>query len=254
MFDHGDPDDHRRGRHGRLDDQGSLPSIDELESMAGDAEREIGRLRALQILMLRSLESSGVTFADDPATFAEWIAGRLDVAAQTAIDLSTAVHHMPMDLVGELQQGVVSFDRAMAETRLEMTGVDANRRAISRRLDVDGVDRLAGRSRRIGSADPRRVLRGEPGHPARRSAPPSQAAPDTPDPGAPTLMVHREELGDVADTPATTSSGHTTDVTIIVDAMPASRPPPGRPGRGPAQSLRSARRHQARGRLSPLAD
>jgi hypothetical protein len=56
---------------------------------------------------------------------------------------------MPDDLSDELTAGGVSFDRALAETRLHRCGADPDVITSSRGLDLAGVRRLAARHRRI---------------------------------------------------------------------------------------------------------
>ncbi len=56
---------------------------------------------------------------------------------------------MPETLLDELADGVVSFDRAVAETRLHTTGAREDTVLRSRGLDLAGVRRLAARHTRI---------------------------------------------------------------------------------------------------------
>jgi hypothetical protein len=123
-------------------------STDRVERLVVDAEAEIARQRAIQVVALAELDRRQTASADGCRTLAEWAAGRLDVSAVTARDLvrvARGVQDRP-DLVEALAGGGVGFDRVVALAGSEV--------AVDHSLgwDVAGLRRVV--SRRTGMAVP----------------------------------------------------------------------------------------------------
>ncbi len=123
---------------------------DSLETRLVETELLIGRLRAHQLDLLRSIDEAQIPTADGCRTLVEWVAGRLDIDPTTAQGLVGASRSGPghPDIIDALADGAISFDRASATLGLAATGVDAHTLRLSAGLDVFGVRRLAARHRR----------------------------------------------------------------------------------------------------------
>jgi hypothetical protein len=91
-------------------------SIDEWEQRLIAAEREIGRLRELQLQDLAELDVAQIAAVDGCRLLSEWTAGRLDVGPETAKMLVRSMRRLldRPDLQEELAAGRVSFDRTEA--------------------------------------------------------------------------------------------------------------------------------------------
>jgi hypothetical protein len=124
-------------------------AVDALEQIGIRAEAGVGRLRAAQVVALRGLDVAQIASADGARSLAEWVAARLDVSHATARMLVLAARSMPDRILADLAEGTIGFERAAAETRLHLAGVDDERREASRRLDLGGVRRLVARHRRL---------------------------------------------------------------------------------------------------------
>jgi hypothetical protein len=125
--------------------------IDHLEQELVARERVIARLRSQQALLLRELDQAQVATMDGARSMHEWTASRLDVTEATARDLmlaAKAVDEQP-DITRSLVEGEVSFDRAVATTRLAVAGADAQTLAGSLGFDLNGVARVIARHRRL---------------------------------------------------------------------------------------------------------
>jgi hypothetical protein len=137
------------------DESGGEYSLDTLEQLVRSGEEAIARIRGLQARALRLLDAAGVATADGSRNLVDWTAARLDVEHHTAAALVAVARGIPAPLGQELGAGGVSFDRAVAETRLRKTGATEAIVGLSRGLDLAGVRRLAGRHRRILPRDER---------------------------------------------------------------------------------------------------
>ncbi|MGF1667976.1 MAG: HNH endonuclease [Acidimicrobiia bacterium] len=124
-------------------------STDDLEQLVTTAETAIARLRAIQVQAIGQLDHAQVAIADGSRTMVDWVSSRLDLRHDVARELVSASRTMPEALIEELADGVVSFDRAIAETRLHTTGATEETILRSRGLDLAGVRRLAARHTRI---------------------------------------------------------------------------------------------------------
>ena len=129
----------------------STATVDSLETELEECEAAIGRLRARQLELLRSLDAAQVAAMDGSRSMIEWTAARLDVAPDTARHLVRAAGRLAdhPDLAQELSSGTVSLDRAVATARLVDAGADDRELSASRGFDIAGVHRLASRRGRL---------------------------------------------------------------------------------------------------------
>jgi hypothetical protein len=122
-------------------------STDFLEQQLIADEREIGRLRARQMAVLGELDVRQVASADGSRTLREWVAGRLDVATDTARSLVATMRRLSdrPDLEERLVLGEATFDRIEAISRIhEDVG-------LMEWADVSGVHREAAKRSRVGT-------------------------------------------------------------------------------------------------------
>ena len=124
-------------------------TVDESEQCLLDTEAQIGWLRAQQLRHLRRLDLAQIASLDGARSLHEWTAARLDVTPETARDLITAARSIPDDVEDELSQGDVTFDRAVATTRLAATGASQEVVDAARGHDLSGVRRLTAAHRRM---------------------------------------------------------------------------------------------------------
>ncbi len=137
-------------------------SVDLLEQAFLGAEANIARERARQVVALAALDRAQVQAIDGARTLAEWVAGRLDVAPETARDLVDAARLLAdqPDRAAALRSGEDTFDRVLATARLAAAGASDTRLAASRGADINGVRRLTGLHRRISRRDEHRAFAG----------------------------------------------------------------------------------------------
>jgi hypothetical protein len=95
------------------------------------------------------LDQAQVATSDGCRTMVDWVSSRLDLRHDVARELLSASRTMPEALIGELAAGVVSFDRAIAETRLHTNNAPEDTIRRSRGLDLAGVRRQAAKHTRI---------------------------------------------------------------------------------------------------------
>lgn len=133
-------------------------TADQVEQLLLRLEAEIATLRAAQLRMVRRADLMQLAGVDGARSLTEWIAGRLDVAPETARDLVHAARTIPDDTETELEAGLVSFDRAVATSRLAAAGAPDHVVAMSGGYDIVGVRRLAAAHRRMEPGDEREVF------------------------------------------------------------------------------------------------
>ena len=126
-------------------------SVDELEQRLAACELMITRLRAWQAKALRTLDVRQVDQMDGARSMQDWVRARLDVSDGTARDLVHASKYLPEqpDVAALVEDGVVSFDRVVATSRLKASGADDETVARSFGFDLNGVTRLRHRERRL---------------------------------------------------------------------------------------------------------
>ncbi len=135
--------------------------IDHLELELAARERVIARLRGEQASLLRTLDAAQVAAMDGARSMLEWTASRLDVSDATARDLMFAAKSFDErpEVVPRMDDGEVSFDRAVATTRLALAGADAETLAASFGFDLNGVARVIARHRRLTRRSEERIFR-----------------------------------------------------------------------------------------------
>jgi hypothetical protein len=122
-------------------------SVETLEQLLIDEEREIAKHRAVQIAALQLIDRAQVATADGARNLSEWVAGRLDVGLNTSRDLVRTMRrleHRP-EMRAALADGSASFDRVEAASRITETGRDP----LTLHLDVNGVLREAAHRARV---------------------------------------------------------------------------------------------------------
>ena len=137
-------------------------TIDQREAELVACERLIGRIRARQLDLVRSLDADQVRLVDGARSMTDWVTARLDVLPKTASGLVGAAKLLESapDLAAELASGEASFDRAVATARLAAAGADPETVERSRGFDLSGVSRLTARHRRVTQRDEAEAFRG----------------------------------------------------------------------------------------------
>ena len=126
-------------------------TIDALEQELIACERVIGKLRARQVEIIRSLDEAQVATADGARSMVEWTASRVDVdpdVARTLVNAAALFAEHP-EIAGRLEAGSTGFDRAVATARLAAAGASHETLAASERYDLAGLRRVAARHRRL---------------------------------------------------------------------------------------------------------
>ena len=127
-----------------------------------ELERNIGRLRLEQAVVVNELDKAQAHLTDASRTITEYVQARADVSPDTARDLvrsGTALGHHRA-LCHELDTGDTTFDRAVATLDLIASGATAEEVATSRDLDLHDVRRRTMSHRRMSRRDERTVHAG----------------------------------------------------------------------------------------------
>ncbi|MEA2024789.1 MAG: DUF222 domain-containing protein, partial [Actinomycetota bacterium] len=116
----------------------------ELEERASD-------IRNRQAVLINDLEKVNIAGSTGSRSTVEWVSSRLDVSRGTASDLVYAARWMKKHRRYQfrLADGVITFDRALATTRLAVAGADEATLDHSESLDLVGVGRLTARQRLV---------------------------------------------------------------------------------------------------------
>ncbi len=128
-------------------------TVDSLEHELVALEGLIGQARARQTVLVAALDQAQVATADGCRSLHEWVTGRLDVSAGTAKDMIAICHTAPGLVTDALAGGTMSFDRAVATTRLAAEDVNDAVLDASQGWDIAGVRRLAAKHRRLTPTD-----------------------------------------------------------------------------------------------------
>lgn len=131
---------------------------DALEQRLIGVESEIARLRHEQLGLLHRADVGQVAANDGSRSLQEWTAARLDITSQLAGDLVTAARALTPALNDSLAAGKISFDRAVATSRLAASGAAESIVDASYGHDLVGVGRLAAAHRRMGPDDEQEVF------------------------------------------------------------------------------------------------
>jgi hypothetical protein len=131
-------------------------SIDSLEQILIEEEREIARRRGVQLAALELIDRAQVATADGARNLSEWVAARFDVGVDTGRALVRTMRrteHKP-ELREALAHGSASFDRIEAASRISDPGADS----LLLHLDVNGVRREAANRARTTNEEERRTF------------------------------------------------------------------------------------------------
>jgi hypothetical protein len=136
-------------------------SVDRLEQALLARERLITKLRVEQTMLLRRLDRAQVRQSDGARSLREWVAARLDVNDATARDLVFASKALPevSEVSERIERDEVSFDRAVATTKLALAGAEPATIDRSFGHDLAGVARLTGRHRGVSRRSEAHVFR-----------------------------------------------------------------------------------------------
>ena len=126
-------------------------TTDGLEQQLIELESIVSRVRARQISLLREADSRQTPLGDGCRSLGEWVAGRLDVAPETAKALVAACRVLETvpDLEETLEAGSGSFDRIIATAHLVAVGASPDRVEQSAGFDIPAVRRLTAMHRRM---------------------------------------------------------------------------------------------------------
>ena len=129
--------------------------IDVIEQQLLHGETEIARIRATQMVLLREVDRRQAPTAAGCRSLREWVAGRLDVAPETARDLVAATHRLEdlPDVREAVASGEIGFDRAVAVGRF--AGRDDNLDLLNEMaaFDIAGIRQVAAKRRRMTRID-----------------------------------------------------------------------------------------------------
>jgi len=128
---------------------------DEIEQRLLDEEAQIARLRASQMVLLREVDRRQMPTAAGCRSLGEWVAGRLDVAPETARDLVATAHRLEdlPDVEDAVGSGEIGFDRAVAIGRFAGRDDSLDLLDDLAGYDVVGIRRLAAKRRRMTRID-----------------------------------------------------------------------------------------------------
>ncbi len=135
-------------------------TVDQLESTLVEAERRIGRLRAMQMALLDHLDVAQVARLDGSRNLPEWVAARCDTDVESARRLVITARTTAdrTELRVPLAEGTQSFARCAVTARLAATGAGHDMIERSAGHDIAGAKRLAARHRRFAPADEREAF------------------------------------------------------------------------------------------------
>ena len=130
-------------------------SIDVIEEQLLDEEAQIARLRALQMVLLREVDRRQASTAAGCRSLREWVAGRLDVAPETARDLVATTHRLEdlPDVADAVGSGLIGFDRAVAVGRFAGRDDTIGLLGDVAGYDIVGIRQFAAKQRRMTRID-----------------------------------------------------------------------------------------------------
>jgi len=124
---------------------------DEIDRFLVESESTIARIRTTQMAALRTVDRRQTPLADGCRSLVEWVAGRLDVAADTAktmVATARRVDALPI-IEKTARSGEITFDRLVAVARLAEYADEHTVLAESAAFDVAGIHRQAALRRRM---------------------------------------------------------------------------------------------------------
>jgi len=126
-----------------------------LERQLLEDESEIARIRGRQMTVLRELDRRQVALRDGHRSLQEWVAGRVDLAPETAkvlVGTARRLEDLP-DVDEAVASGVIGFDRAAAISRLAGRDDALDLLSETAGRDIEGIRVLAARRRRMTRLD-----------------------------------------------------------------------------------------------------
>jgi len=135
-----------------LASQISAATSDAIEQLVISTEANVARLRHLQTLAIRELDSRQIPLADGCRTMTQWVSSRADVGQETARALVRVANRHNDRLDSALEDGDISFDRAAELSRLD------DPTDLRLELDIGGLRRIAGFEIEISVGDERQAF------------------------------------------------------------------------------------------------
>ena len=131
------------------------PTTETLEQALRDDEIVIARARGRQLAVLRELDRRQVALRDGHRSLNEWVAGRIDVAPETAKTLVSTARRLEglPEVDDAVATGVIGFDRAVAVSRFAGRDDAFDMLAETAGFDIVGIRRFAARRRRMTRLD-----------------------------------------------------------------------------------------------------
>ncbi len=141
----------------QVDVELGVTSSADLFARLRDGEREVSRIRARQVRLLRELMRRR-SFSQSALSFSE-VTAELDVSTDTARALLETAVRSPeqSERMARLEGGEWSFDRAAAMARLFAAGADDTTMHAADCRDIGGVHKLGALTRRIRRRDERQA-------------------------------------------------------------------------------------------------
>ena len=130
-------------------------TIDRIEESLLRSESVIARERASQMRLLREVDRRQGAMAAGCRSLREWVAGRLDVAPETARDLVSTTHRLGdlPDVEDAVAAGEIGFDRAVAVGRFADRDDTLDVLDDVAGYDIAGIRSLAATRRRMSRVD-----------------------------------------------------------------------------------------------------
>ena len=128
---------------------------DEIEQSLLRSESVIARERAAQMVLLREVDRRQMPTAAGCRSLGEWVAGRLDVAPETARDLVATAHRLEdlPDVADAVGSGLIGFDRAVAVGRFAGRDDTIGLLGDMAGYDIVGIRQFAAKQRRMTRID-----------------------------------------------------------------------------------------------------
>ena len=126
-----------------------------IEQRLLDLESGIARQRGEQMSLLRELDRRQVALRDGHRSLQEWVAGRMDLAPETAkilVGTAQRLEDLP-DVDTAVSTGVIGFDRAAAVSRLASRDNALDLLSEAAGYDINGIRQLAAKRRRMTRLD-----------------------------------------------------------------------------------------------------
>ena len=124
-------------------------------------QAKVSRARGGQIGWVRHMLRRGAVARFGYRTPTEMVASRLDMRRSIARDLVYLAERLADNQIESIRHGSISYERALAETRLAEAGASVEEIESSRDLDLEAVKRLLQQHRKMSRQDEREVFEGQ---------------------------------------------------------------------------------------------